>query len=47
LVWFREDLRLADHPALRAAADEGRPVIPVFVLDEISDGMWRPGGAGG
>jgi deoxyribodipyrimidine photo-lyase len=31
-MWFRRDLRLADHPALRAAACRGA-VLPVFVLD--------------
>lgn len=35
LVWFRQDLRLGDHPALRAAcaasrADEGH-IIPVYI----------------
>jgi len=35
LVWFRRDLRLADHPALTAAAETGWPVIPVFIHDEI------------
>ena len=34
LVWFRRDLRLADNPALHAAAKSGRPVVPVYVLDE-------------
>ena len=34
IVLFRSDLRLADHPALAMAARSGRPVIPVFVLDE-------------
>ncbi|MEM9576281.1 MAG: deoxyribodipyrimidine photo-lyase [Pseudomonadota bacterium] len=33
LVWFRRDLRLTDHPPLRAAAATGRPVIPVFIHD--------------
>jgi len=33
LVWFRQDLRLADHEALAWAAGRG-PIIPVFVLDE-------------
>jgi len=33
LLWFRRDLRLADHPALMAAAATGLPVIPVFVWD--------------
>jgi deoxyribodipyrimidine photo-lyase len=32
VVWFRRDLRLADHPALTEAAALG-PVVPVFVLD--------------
>ncbi len=32
VFWFRRDLRLADHPALEAAAAHG-PVVPVFVLD--------------
>ena len=32
LVWFRRDLRLADHPGVRAAADGGRAVF-LFVLD--------------
>ena len=32
LVWFRRDLRVADHPALAEAAARG-PVVPVFVLD--------------
>ncbi len=32
ILWFRRDLRLADHPALVAAADAG-PVVPLFVLD--------------
>jgi deoxyribodipyrimidine photo-lyase len=32
LVWLRRDLRLADHPALAAAAERG-PIVPVFVLD--------------
>ena len=31
IVWFRRDLRLADHAALAAAGDQD--VVPVFVLD--------------
>ena len=41
IVWFRDDLRLADHPALRAAVDRGEPVIGLYVLDEESEGI-RP-----
>ena len=37
IFWFRRDLRLADHPALRAAvvdaANRGARVIPLFVVD--------------
>lgn len=44
LVWLRDDLRLADNPALSAAAAGGRPVSVVYVLDE--GGGRRPlGGA--
>lgn len=34
LLWFRRDLRLHDHPALRAAMENGERVLPVFCLDE-------------
>src|SRR4051794_11651040 len=40
LVWFRRDLRLADHPALTAAAATG-PVLGLFVVDP---GLWPRGG---
>ncbi len=45
LVWFRRDLRLADHPALDAAVKAGAPVIPVYILDDETPGAWRLGGA--
>lgn len=45
IVWFRDDLRLADNPALRAAVDRGTPVIGVYVLDEESSGVRALGGA--
>ena len=32
ILWFRRDLRLADHPALIDAAHAGE-VLPVFILD--------------
>ena len=43
LVWWREDLRLTDHPALEAAAQSGRPVVSIYVLDRESPGV-RPMG---
>jgi deoxyribodipyrimidine photo-lyase len=45
IVWFRQDLRLVDHPALAAAAATGRPVIPVYVWAPDDDGDWPPGAA--
>ena len=48
LLWHRRDLRLTDNPAMRWACETGRPVIPVFVLDEVVEGWgaaprWRIG----
>jgi deoxyribodipyrimidine photo-lyase len=34
VLWFRRDLRLADHPALVAAAAAADEVVPLFVLDD-------------
>ncbi|MHA7871941.1 MAG: deoxyribodipyrimidine photo-lyase, partial [Hyphococcus sp.] len=36
IVWFRNDLRIEDNPALFAARESGRPVIPLYILDEQS-----------
>ncbi|MDQ0030607.1 cryptochrome/photolyase family protein [Arthrobacter bambusae] len=44
IVWFRDDLRTADNPALRAAADDGAAVA-LYVFDEESPGIRPPGGA--
>ncbi|WP_137845519.1 deoxyribodipyrimidine photo-lyase [Microbacterium sp. 2FI] len=45
IVWLRDDLRLADNPALRAALDRGESVIALYVLDEESPGIRPLGGA--
>ena len=45
IVWFRQDLRLADNPALCAALREGTPVIPVYVFSPDEEGAWAPGAA--
>ena len=43
MLWFRRDLRLADHPALLAARDAtGDGVVGLFVLD---DALRRPSGS--
>ncbi|WP_424347924.1 cryptochrome/photolyase family protein [Kocuria sp. CH-021] len=43
IVWFRDDLRVTDHPALDAACRRGS-VLALYVLDEASEGV-RPLGA--
>ena len=45
IVWFRQDLRLADNPALAAAAETGQPVLPLFILDEETPDVRPLGGA--
>jgi deoxyribodipyrimidine photo-lyase len=45
LLWFRQDLRLADNPALDAAIAFGRPVVATFVFDPQLGGPWAMGGA--
>jgi deoxyribodipyrimidine photo-lyase len=44
IMWFRRDLRLTDNPALHAAVESGRPIIPLYVLEE-ADGVRPPGAA--
>ena len=44
IVWLRDDLRVADNPALRAAVERGEPIAVLYLLDEVSEGI-RPLGA--
>jgi deoxyribodipyrimidine photo-lyase len=44
LVWFRQDLRLTDNPALSAAlASDG--VIPLYLWSPAEEAEWPLGGA--
>lgn len=45
IVWFRQDLRVADNPALARAAATGQPILPIYILDDESDGVRPLGGA--
>jgi deoxyribodipyrimidine photo-lyase len=45
IVWFRNDLRLADNRALTAAVSSGAPVVCVYILDDATPGIWKQGGA--
>ncbi|HYI34300.1 MAG TPA: deoxyribodipyrimidine photo-lyase [Glaciibacter sp.] len=45
IVWLRDDLRLADNPALDAAVERNAPVVVVYLLDDVSEGIRPLGGA--
>jgi deoxyribodipyrimidine photo-lyase len=45
LVWLRDDLRIADNPALAAAVASRREIVVLFVLDDASPGLRPLGGA--
>ncbi|MCW4384310.1 DNA photolyase family protein [Salinibacterium sp. SYSU T00001] len=45
IVWFRDDLRLADNPALTAAATRDETLVALYILDEESPGFRPLGGA--
>ena len=45
IVWFRDDLRLADQPALAQAAASGLPLICVWIHDPHASGERPEGGA--
>ncbi len=45
ILWFRRDLRLRDNPALAAAIEQGRTLIPVYVHDASLGVDWAPGAA--
>lgn len=44
IVWFRQDLRLEDNPALYYAAQQGQ-VLPVFIRENHPMCQWPLGGA--
>jgi len=46
--WVRRELRLADNPVLQDCLESERPIIPVFILDEVFEEygacpLWRFG----
>ncbi|NID14453.1 cryptochrome/photolyase family protein [Luteibacter yeojuensis] len=45
LVWFRRDLRLADHPALHAAVASHDRIVALYVHAPGEEGEWAPGAA--
>ena len=45
IVWFRQDLRLADNPALHTALKGEGIVIPVYIWAPEEEAKWPLGGA--
>lgn len=43
-MWFRQDLRLRDNPALNHASTFGK-VLPLFIYDQSAPQRFQPGGA--
>lgn len=44
IIWFRQDLRLTDNPALLAACQSG-DILPIYILDDQNAGKFKMGGA--
>lgn len=44
IVWFKRDLRVADHAPLAAAARSGRPVLPLYIVEPS---LWAGADASG
>ncbi len=45
IVWFRNDLRLADNPALTEALRSTSAIVPVYIWAPNEEGAWPPGAA--
>ena len=45
IMWFRQDLRLQDNPALNHAVSDGRPLVAVYIMSAKDEGNWPAGGA--
>ena len=44
IVWFRNDLRISDNPALFEASKIGK-ILPIYILDDDLAGNFKLGGA--
>ena len=45
ILWFRQDLRLSDNPALLAASENNSKVLPIYILDDENARNWSMGSA--
>jgi deoxyribodipyrimidine photo-lyase len=46
IMWFRQDLRLEDNPALCSAIQRGAPLLCLYVWSPDEEGEWPSGAAG-
>ncbi len=44
-MWFRQDLRLTDNPALSELIDDDCEIIPIYILDDVNSGQHKLGAA--
>lgn len=44
MIWFRQDLRISDNPALQKAAQSGK-ILPIYILDDHLPGEHKMGEA--
>ena len=45
IVWFRQDLRLEDNPALTKASENYARILPIYILDDENAESWSMGEA--
>lgn len=45
IVWFRQDLRLSDNPALFYAAQQNKKIIPLYIYDTTVPAKYKIGAA--
>ncbi len=45
ILWYRHDLRTADHVALQEAIKKGDPIIPLYIWAPEEECHWAYGGA--
>lgn len=45
ILWFRQDLRIRDNPALLHAVSNNYQILPVFIVDDVNAGTWKRGAA--
>ena len=43
ILIFQQDLRVQDNPALIEAVKRNKPIIPIYVLDDVSQNNWKMG----